>query len=64
MTDTNMTLATCRLCSTSLREYELEARVCSVCETYAEQLGVRNPADLQRMIADLTSDPTFNRISH
>lgn len=61
MTTDTFTLATCRLCHSSLRECELELRLCSVCETYAEQMGVRNARDLQMIVAELANDPLFKQ---
>lgn len=57
------TLATCRLCQGSLRECELDNRLCSICETYAEQMGVRDPKALQAIVAELANEPLFRPTS-
>lgn len=53
------TLATCRLCHSNLREYELEMRLCSTCESHAEQMGVRNAKELEEVVAELAAQPLF-----
>jgi hypothetical protein len=61
---TTPTLATCRLCQGTLREGELEQRICSVCETYAAQMGVRSPKALDAMINELASESALRRDTH
>ena len=47
----------CRLCDVTLRDFELERRLCSVCEEYAHQLGVRDDAEMDKIVAELMDDP-------
>ncbi|HVT45186.1 MAG TPA: hypothetical protein VMT00_12450 [Thermoanaerobaculia bacterium] len=39
----------------------MDLRLCSVCEEYAQQLGVRNEAQLDQIVTELLSDPLFNK---
>jgi hypothetical protein len=49
----------CRLCGAPLHPCELELRLCTICEEYAQQLGVRNEAQLEEIVAELMNDPLF-----
>lgn len=51
----------CRLCGAPLHPNELTLRICSICEEYAQQLGVRNEAQLEEIVAELMNDPLFKQ---
>jgi hypothetical protein len=51
----------CRLCGVSLLPFEQELRLCSICEEYAQQLGVRNETQLDQIVSELLSDPLYQR---
>jgi hypothetical protein len=52
---------TCRLCGVPLHSYEFHLRICTICEEYAQQLGVRNEAQLEEIVAELMNDPLFKQ---
>jgi hypothetical protein len=50
----------CRLCNSPLHSFELRRRLCTICEGYAEQLGVRDEAEFEKVVLELMStDPFF-----
>jgi hypothetical protein len=50
----------CRLCHSPLHSFELDRRLCTICEGYAEQLGVRDEAEFEKVVRELMSnDPYF-----
>lgn len=57
------TTNSCRLCNTPLHTFELERRICTVCEGYAEQLGARDEDEVQQAVDDLLREPSFRRLT-
>lgn len=51
----------CRLCGSPLQNFEAETRLCSICEEYAHQLGVRKDSEMEEAIADLLTMPMFRQ---
>lgn len=51
----------CRLCNSPLHSFELQRRLCTICEGYAEQLGVRNEAEFEKVVLELMATEPFFR---
>jgi hypothetical protein len=53
----------CRLCSAPLHSFELPRRLCTTCEGYAEQLGVRDEDEFEQIVEELLHEPSFRRLT-
>jgi hypothetical protein len=58
---TGVESGTCRLCRVPLQQHETERRLCSVCEEYAHQLGVRKDSEFDAAIDEILTFPVFRQ---
>ena len=58
---TDVETVACRLCTAPLQPHETERRLCSVCEEYAHQLGVRKDSEFEEAIDEILTLPVFQQ---
>ena len=56
---TSNTALTCRLCAAPLRVRELNRRLCSVCDEYAQHVALHSNKGLERILGELERGVMF-----